>query len=348
MSETYKQIKEELKKSPKRWLITGVAGFIGSNLLETLLELDQEVVGLDNFRTGKRANLLEVQTTVGPERWSRFHFVEGDITSPKDCHKVMAGVDYVLHQAALGSVPQSIEDPSEANRINVSGFLNVFEAAKDAKVKRVVYASSSAVYGDAITMPLSEDDIGKPISPYAVNKYVNELYAITFARNYGLESVGLRYFNVFGKRQDPNGSYAAVIPRWIEKLLSGGQCSINGDGETSRDFVHVNNVVQANILAATSAPTAANEAYNIGNGGRSSLNELFYHICEGFALYAPEAKINSKAYYAPFRDGDIRHSQANIGKAVEKLHYHPEMSVAEGLAQTIMWYSHMYSRELVA
>ena len=245
MSNTYNEIVLQLKHQPKIWLVTGVAGFIGSNLLEQLLNLNQYVIGLDNFRTGKRQNLSEVQTIVSAKAWSRFRFIEGDITNVDDCLAAMRGADYVLHQAAIGSVPLSIENPSEANLVNVSGFINIFEAAKSFGVKRVVYASSSAVYGTATKMPLAEDNLGKPLSPYAVNKHVNELYACTFAHNYGLESTGLRYFNVFGKRQDPNGTYAAVIPQWIEASLLGKRCRINGDGETSRDFVHIDNVVQA-------------------------------------------------------------------------------------------------------
>lgn len=350
MANTYKEVQNQLQLYPKTWLITGVAGFIGSNLLEGLLNLGQHVIGLDNFRTGKRQNLQEVHTSVTPKAWSRFCFIEGDITNPADCLAAMEGVDYVLHQAAIGSVPLSIENPSEANRINVSGFIKIFEAAKNLQVSRVVYASSSAVYGTATDMPLTENNIGEPLSPYAVNKHVNELYANTFARNYSLESVGLRYFNVFGKRQDPNGTYAAVIPQWIEKLLAGKPCQINGDGETSRDFVHIDNVVQANILAATTSQENTNQVYNVGNGSRTSLNELYKHIHDGCALCLSEQWSNAKIkpIYADFRAGDVRHSQADISKATEQLGYNPRVKVAEGLEETIAWYGKSLIRKLAA
>ncbi len=348
MSNIYNEIKIQLQQKPKVWLVTGVAGFIGSNLLEHLLKLDQYVIGIDNFRTGKRENLQEIQTSLSAKTWSHFRFIKGDITNPADCLAAMHGVDYVLHQAAIGSVPLSIEDPSEANLINVGGFINVLEAAKNLGVKRVIYASSSAVYGTTDRMPLTEDNLGEPLSPYAVNKHVNELYANTFARNYGLEGVGLRYFNVFGKRQDPNGTYAAVIPQWIETLLSGKQCQINGDGTTSRDFVHIDDVVQANLLAATAPSKVANQVYNIGNGKCTNLNELYKYIYNGCSIYYPPEQLKQKPIYASFRKGDVKHSQANINKATEKLKYNPQVLVSKGLESTIAWYSRLIERKLAA
>ena len=250
MTTRYEQVKADLQSKPKTWLITGVAGFIGSNLLETLLKLDQTVVGLDNFATGHQHNLDEVQGLVTEVQWQRFKFIEGDIRNLDDCNKAVSGVDYVLHQAALGSVPRSIDNPIATNQANIDGFLNMLVASKDEGVKSFTYAASSSTYGDHPDLPKVEENIGNPLSPYAVTKYVNELYASVFYRTYGFSSIGLRYFNVFGPRQDPNGAYAAVIPKWAADLLKGSTIYINGDGETSRDFCYVGNAVQANILAA--------------------------------------------------------------------------------------------------
>src|SRR5690606_7865996 len=271
----YQTVCEQLQQAPKTWLITGVAGFIGSNLLETLLKLNQNVVGLDNFATGHQHNLDEVQSLVRPEQWANFKFYEGDIRDFEDCQKACAGVDYVLHEAALGSVPRSIADPITTNAANITGFLNMLTAARDACVKSFTYAASSSTYGDHPALPKVEENIGKPLSPYAVTKYVNELYAEVFARTYGFKTIGLRYFNVFGKRQDPNGAYAAVIPKWTAAMIAGEDVFINGDGETSRDFCFVDNAVQANLLAATANDEAArNQVYNVAVGGRTTLNQL--------------------------------------------------------------------------
>src|SRR5664279_4086495 len=272
----YDQLQKELKAAPKTWLITGVAGFIGSNLLEALLQLNQRVVGLDNLATGKKQNLDEVKALVSPEQWGGFRFIQGDIGDLAVCREACAGADYVLHEAALGSVPHSMADPLGCHRSNVTGFLNMLVAARDAKVKRFVYASSSAIYGDDPGLPKVEDKVGKPLSPYAGTKVINEVYADTFALAYGLPSIGLRYFNVFGRRQDPDGAYAAVIPKWTASLLKRETVFINGDGKTSRDFCFVANVVQANLLAATTRNAdAVNQAYNVALGQRTTLNELF-------------------------------------------------------------------------
>src|SRR5690554_4345448 len=332
----YEQLLQELPALPKTWLITGVAGFIGSNLLETLLTLDQKVVGLDNFATGHQYNLDEVKNLVSPSQWERFTFIEGDIRNLEDCHKACAGVDYVLHQAALGSVPRSIDDPITTNAVNIDGFLNMLMAARDAKVKSFTYAASSSTYGDHPGLPKIEDIIGKPLSPYAVTKYVNELYADVFARAYGFSSIGLRYFNVFGKRQDPNGAYAAVIPKWTASMIQGEEVFINGDGETSRDFCFIENAVQANLLAATADDSARNEVYNVAVGDRTTLNDLYR------ALQAALAE-NGKPYeknpvYRDFRAGDVRHSQADITKAARKLGYAPQYRIIDGIAKAMPWY----------
>lgn len=275
MVKAYKRITEELRRSPRSWLVTGAAGFIGSNLLETLLKLDQRVIGLDNFATGRRSNLEDVKRLVTPEQWARHEFIEGDIRDLEDCRRACEGVDFVLHQAALGSVPRSLVDPIATNAANVTGFVNMLVAARDAKVKRFVYAASSSTYGDHPGLPKVEDVIGRPLSPYAVTKLVNEIYADVFGRCYGLPSIGLRYFNVFGPRQDPNGAYAAVIPRWIAALIKGDTVIVNGDGETSRDFCYVDNAVQANLLAALAEESAAiNQVYNVAVGDRTTLNDL--------------------------------------------------------------------------
>lgn len=324
-----------LKDSPKKWLVTGVAGFIGSNLLEVLLQCGQLVVGLDSFVTGHQHNLDEVRASTG-DNWNNFVFIEGDICNLHTCEAACNGVDYVLHQAALGSVPRSINDPISTNRTNVDGFLNIIVAARNAKVTSFVYAASSSTYGDHTDLPKIEETIGKPMSPYAVTKYVNELYADVFAKAYGLRTIGLRYFNVFGKRQDPKGSYAAVIPKWISAMLNSQKIVINGDGQTSRDFCHVRNVVQANLLAACAAGDAFGEVYNVAAGARTSLNSLFQ-------LLRNELKVNQVAYslepdYQDFRLGDVRHSQANIDKAKRCLGYVPCYTVEEGIRLTVPWY----------
>jgi UDP-N-acetylglucosamine 4-epimerase len=328
----------EIRRAPRTWLVTGVAGFIGSNLLETLLRLEQRVVGLDNFATGKRPNLDQVRALVSPEQWSQFTFIEGDIVDVEVCRRACTGVDVVLHQAALGSVPRSLENPLATHAANVTGFLNMLVAARDAAVARFVYASSSAVYGDAPELPKTEARIGRPLSPYAASKWINEIYADTFARVYGLQTVGLRYFNVFGPRQDPEGPYAAVIPQWIAALLRRQPVFINGDGETSRDFCHVENVVQANLLAATTPNTAAlNQVFNIALGRRTTLNELFALIQNGLRRRDP-ALPETQPVYRDFRPGDVRHSLADITKARRLLGYEPTCNVEEGLERALDWY----------
>lgn len=334
----YEEIQAELHHQPRTWLITGVAGFIGSNLLESLLKLDQRVVGLDNFATGHQRNLDEVRPLVRPDQWCRFQFIKGDIRSLDDCRKACAGVDYVLHQAALGSVPRSINDPITTNRANIDGFLNMLVAARDAQVKSFTYAASSSTYGDHPGLPKVEDVIGKPLSPYAVTKYVNELYADVFARSYGFTTIGLRYFNVFGKRQDPNGAYAAVIPKWTAAMIHGEDLFINGDGETSRDFCFIDNAVQANLLAATTTDEGArNQVYNVAVSGRTSLNELFgaikHTLAENGVVY------DKVPIYRDFRAGDVRHSQADIGKAQRLLGYQPSHDIHAGIAQAMPWYT---------
>lgn len=342
--EKFEQIKKYLCRQPLTWLVTGAAGFIGSNLLEQLLLLDQAVVGLDNFSTGYEANLSEVKSLVSEEQWARFKFIEGDITNLDACHDACKGVDFVLHQAALGSVPRSIEDPIRTNQSNIDGFLNMLVASRDAKVKRFVYAASSSTYGDHPGLPKKENVIGKPLSPYAVTKYVNELYADVFARTYGIECIGLRYFNVFGRRQDPDGAYAAVIPRWIYELLSGKTPTINGDGETSRDFCHIKNVIQANILAAmTDNQEAVNQVYNIAVGQRTTLNELFYMIKH--ILEESYCKVSSiEPIYGVFRSGDVRHSQSDISKAKELLGYCPSCTIEGTMKETIEWFAEQYMK----
>jgi UDP-N-acetylglucosamine 4-epimerase len=334
----YKQVQKELIAEPKSWLITGVAGFIGSNLLETLLGLNQTVIGLDNFATGHQYNLDKVRALVSESQWERFTFHELDIRNPQDCAKAVKGVDYVLHQAALGSVPRSINDPFSTNETNSTGFLNMLIAARDAKVKRFVYAASSSTYGDHPGLPKQEALIGKPLSPYAVTKYVNELYADVFARTYGVETIGLRYFNVFGPRQDPKGAYAAVIPRWIEELYTGVPCRINGDGETSRDFCFIDNTVQINLLAATcQKDEAVNQVYNVALGTRTTLNELYAEIRDRLAVNSPKIA-GREPEYADFRPGDVRHSLADISKAASLLGYVPTHTLQQGLDVTTGWF----------
>lgn len=363
----YEQIQQQLKSAPRRWLVTGCAGFIGSNLLETLLKLDQDVVGLDNFSTGKQANFDEVESLVSPEQWSRFHFIEGDICDLETCRSALqlklptstdefpgashqlklptstgkiASVDFVLHQAALGSVPRSLEDPVRTNASNVTGFLNMLVAARDAGVKRFVYAASSSTYGDHPALPKVEDKIGRPLSPYAVTKYVNELYADVFARCYGVGSIGLRYFNVFGPRQDPEGAYAAVIPKWIAALLQNEPVFINGDGTNSRDFCYVANAVQANILAATTENSEAiNQIYNVAVGDRTTLNELYEHLRSRMAISEFQSfSISASPHHRAPRAGDVAHSQADISKAQRLLGYDSTHSIADGLNQALPWY----------
>ncbi len=334
----YETLQNELNTKQHTWLITGVAGFIGSNLLETLLKLNQKVVGLDNFSTGYQHNFDEVQGLVNKEQWEQFTFIEGDIRNFEDCKQACKGVDYVLHQAALGSVPRSIEDPILANENNISGFLNMLVAAKEEGVQRFVYAASSSTYGDHPELPKEEDKIGSPLSPYAVTKLVNELYADVFARAYGFNTIGLRYFNIFGQRQDPNGAYAAVIPKWFAGLISNEEVFINGDGETSRDFCFIDNAVQANLLAATTKNEAAtNQVYNVAFGERTTLNELYQFIKDRVVPNNESVK-DAKPVYRDFRAGDVRHSLANISKAEKLIGYVPAFSVSEGLDKAAQWY----------
>lgn len=334
----YDLLQTRLQGEPHTWLVTGVAGFIGSNLLEALLKLNQRVVGLDNFATGHQRNLDEVQSLVTPEQWRNFQFIQGDIRSLEDCHKVCQGVDYVLHQAALGSVPRSVEDPITTNAANITGFLNMLVAARDAKVKRFVYAASSSTYGDHPGLPKVEDTIGKPLSPYAVTKYVNELYADVFGKTYGLQSIGLRYFNVFGSRQDPNGAYAAVIPKWIASMIKGEPVFINGDGETSRDFCFIANVVQANLLAATTQnPEAVNQVYNVAVGDRTTLNQLYEQLHLNLLPSYPNLR-GVQPISRDFRAGDVRHSQADVSKAKTLLGYLPTHTIAMGVSKAMPWY----------
>lgn len=338
MSIAYEKLAVQLKASPRSWLVTGVAGFIGSNLLETLLKLEQRVVGLDNFSTGFQHNLDEVRSLVSEEQWQRFTFVEGDIRTAATCRAACDGVDYVLHQAALGSVPRSIEDPLTTNENNINGFLNMLVAARDAKVQRFVYAASSSTYGDHPDLPKVEEKIGKPLSPYAVTKLVNELYAEVFAGTYNFNTIGLRYFNIFGQRQDPDGAYAAVIPKWFAGLVKNETVYINGDGETSRDFCFIENCVQANILAATAADgVATNQVYNVAYGERTTLNALYKLIKERVVVCNAQAQ-QAEPQYRDFRAGDVRHSLADISKARNLLGYAPQFSVIKGLDKAAQWY----------
>ncbi len=335
----YDQLKDHLKDHRYTWLVTGVAGFIGSNLLETLLRLDQQVVGLDNFVTGYRHNLDQALADAGQAAdTDAFRFIEGDICDLETCRAACEGVDFVLHQAALGSVPRSIEDPIRTNQANIDGFLNMLVAARDAGVRRFVYAASSSTYGDHPDLPKVEDKIGNPLSPYAVTKVVNELYAGVFARTYGFRTIGLRYFNIFGKRQDPNGAYAAVIPKWVAGLLAGEQVFINGDGETSRDFCYIDNTVQMNLLAATVEDEAAtDQVYNVALNDRTSLNQLFHFIQDRLIERRPGLN-PVEPVYRDFRAGDVRHSLADIGKARELLGYEPSHRIDQGLDEAMDWY----------
>ena len=357
---TYETLQQQLPQQPATWLITGVAGFIGSNLLDALLKLGQRVVGLDNFATGHQRNLDEVQSLVSPAQWDKFKFIAGDIRNLEDCQQACQGVDYVLHQAALGSVPRSLEDPITTNAANITGFLNMLVAARDAKVKSFTYAASSSTYGDHPALPKVEDAIGKPLSPYAVTKYVNELYADVFARCYGFNAIGLRYFNVFGPRQDPEGAYAAVIPKWIASLIKGRPVYINGDGETSRDFCFIANVVQANLLAATAnepllplgegrgegSLAPVNQVYNVAVGDRTTLNELYAQLHRNLLPHYPHLQ-GAKPVYRDFRSGDVRHSLADISKAQRLLGYAPTQRIAQGLALAMPWYV-AQSRQAIA
>lgn len=338
----YQQICQQLSDEPKTWLVTGVAGFIGSNLLETLLGLNQRVVGLDNFATGHQRNLDEVEATVSPEQWSAFRLIEGDIRDPDVCHCACEGVDFVLHQAALGSVPRSLANPVATNSVNIDGFLNMLVAARDAKVSSFTYAASSSTYGDHPGLPKVEDVIGRPLSPYAVTKYVNELYADVFARSYGFKAIGLRYFNVFGRRQDPDGAYAAVIPKWTASLLKGETVDINGDGETSRDFCYVDNAVQANLLAATAQEEARNQIYNVAVGDRTTLNRLFELIRDN--LVGSGVNPEALPVHRDFRAGDVRHSQADISKARSMLAYQPTHTIEQGLKAASEWYVRQHDK----
>jgi UDP-N-acetylglucosamine 4-epimerase len=343
MPTQYEKIQQQLEKEPKKWLITGVAGFIGSNLLETLLKLDQTVVGLDSFITGHQYNLDEVQGEVTEEQWQRFTLITADICNLDDCKQAVKGIDYVLHQAALGSVPRSIEDPIKTNQANIDGFLNMLVASRDEKVSSFTYAASSSTYGDHPALPKVEENIGKPLSPYAVTKVVNELYADVFAKTYGFKTIGLRYFNIFGKRQDPNGAYAAVIPKWVSAMLNNKPVYINGDGETSRDFCFIENAVQMNLLGATAKSDAKNEVYNVAVGDRTTLNELFVAIKEGLSVDRSDlSKI--KPIYQDFRAGDVRHSQSDISKANNKLGYDPSHNITQGLKESLIWYKNLHKK----
>ena len=339
----YELLQEHLKDNQSAWLVTGVAGFIGSNILEKLLILNQKVVGLDNFDTGHQHNIdqaiEDANKHVGKDLSDNFKFINGDIRELKDCKQACSGVDYVLHQAALGSVPRSIEDPINTNRANIDGFLNMLVASKDANVKRFVYAASSSTYGDHPDLPKVEEKIGNPLSPYAVTKVVNELYANVFAKTYGFKTIGLRYFNIFGKRQDPNGAYAAVIPKWILSILQGEQIFINGDGQTSRDFCYIENVVQANLLAATTDSNGAvDQVYNVALNDRTSLTNLYSMIEREIKSRLEGLEVRSPVY-RDFRAGDVRHSQANIDKSVTLLGYHPTHIIAEGMSEAVDWYT---------
>ncbi|GAA6170918.1 SDR family oxidoreductase [Colwellia sp. KU-HH00111] len=342
----FQEVKAQLVASPKKWLVTGCAGFIGSNLVETLLLLDQQVVGLDNFATGHQHNLDEVQGQVSKKQWQNFTFIEGDIRNSDDCSQAVGDsdspVDYILHQAALGSVPRSIADPVLTNSANITGFLNMLVAARDAKVSSFVYAASSSTYGDHPALPKVEDTIGKPLSPYAVTKYVNELYADVFNRTYGLNTTGLRYFNVFGKRQDPDGAYAAVIPKWAAAMIENQDVSVNGDGETSRDFCFIENAVQANILAATSDENGKNQVYNVALGDRTSLNTLFNSLKN--ALKENGVSYDKSPQYRDFRAGDVRHSQADISKARTMIGFEPEYKIQQGIDKAMPWYIKFLSK----
>jgi len=334
----FEELVKAFESTQEVWLITGIAGFIGSNLAEFLLQNNQKVVGLDNFSTGYQKNLDMVKASVGEDKYQNLNFIEGDISDYSACKKACRGVDVVLHQAALGSVPRSIADPVTSNLSNITGFLNMLTAAKDEGIKRFVYASSSSVYGDSKELPKVEERTGNLLSPYAVMKFTNELYAGVFTRTYGMECIGLRYFNVFGRRQDPDGAYAAVIPKWTGSLLYNEDIYINGDGETSRDFCYIDNVIQMNLLAGTTVNEKAfGEAFNVAFGGRTTLNELYELINKELKNNIPNFEVR-KAVYRDFREGDIRHSNANISKAQELVGYNPKYSIDDGMKLAIDWY----------
>jgi UDP-N-acetylglucosamine/UDP-N-acetylgalactosamine 4-epimerase len=344
----FEETKTELLASPKVWVVTGAAGFIGSNLLETLLRLNQWVVGLDNLSTGHADNLAQVQTAVGPDRWKNFTWIEGDIQDAATCRGAVDGADYVLHQAALGSVPRSMAQPTETNASNVTGFLNMLWAARESGIQRFVFASSSSVYGDAATLPQVEENIGNCMSPYAVSKRVNELYAKVFAQCYGMQYIGLRYFNVFGPRQDPNGAYAAVIPKWVAAMIQNEPVYLNGDGTTTRDFCYIANVVQANILAATTIHAeAVNMVYNIALGDETALSELFEMLRKRLLAAHPHLR-ELKPMHRPFQPGDVRHSRADIGKARRLLGYAPTHRIEQGLDEALGWYVAMHNKQAVS
>jgi len=334
----FEQLLEIFKTEQKTWLVTGNAGFIGSNLTEFLLSHHQKVVGLDNFSTGYQHNIDDALSTVGDDKAKNFTFIEGDVADFETCQKACKNIDIVLHQAALGSVPRSIADPVTSNRSNITGFLNILTAAKDAGTKRFVYASSSSVYGDSKELPKVEERTGNLLSPYAVMKMTNELYAGVFSKTYNIETIGLRYFNVFGRRQNPDGAYAAVIPKWVGSLLAGEEIYINGDGETSRDFTYINNVIQMNLLAGTATnPDAIGEAFNVAVGGRNTLNELYSLINKELKTHSPDFQ-EQQATYRNFRAGDIRHSNANISKAQKLVGYAPTHDIYQGMEEAIQWY----------
>ncbi|MGZ5471931.1 MAG: SDR family oxidoreductase [Nitrososphaeraceae archaeon] len=338
MQTEFQKLLAALQENQKTWLVTGVAGFIGSNLAEFLLANNQKVVGLDNFSTGYQKNIDQIAEFVGKQLFSNFKFIEGDISDVPTCRKACENIDIILHQAALGSVPRSIADPVTSNQSNVTGFLNLITVAKDTGIKRFVYASSSSVYGDSAELPKVEERTGKLLSPYAVMKYTNELYADVFYKTYGVETIGLRYFNVFGRRQDPNGAYAAVIPKWVGSVLDGEDVFINGDGETSRDFCYIDNVIQMNILAAmTDNKKAYGEAFNVAVGGQTSLNDLYELINQELGKNIKNFS-KKDAIYRDFRVGDIKHSNANISKAQELLGYIPTQTIAQGMSLAIKWY----------
>jgi UDP-N-acetylglucosamine 4-epimerase len=334
----YQALCQDLQAHPKRWLVTGVAGFIGSNLLQKLLELDQVVVGLDNFSTGSPANLENVRQSVPASAWERFTFIEGDTRDLATCQRACGGAEVVLHQAALGSVPRSIKDPIASHQSNVDGLLNMLVAARDAGVRRMAYASSSSVYGDDAGLPKVESRTGRPLSPYALTKVIGEQYAAIFARTYGFRTLGFRYFNVFGPRQNPNGPYAAVMPKWLQALLDGEACTIHGDGETSRDFCFIANAVQANLLASVAPDSALGEVFNVSYGGTTSLTRLYWMIADRLALAQPGFQRRDPVYGPP-REGDIQHSQADLSKIKAHLGYEPTHSVAQGLDELVPWFA---------
>lgn len=334
----FAEVQFNLRSNRQRWLVTGVAGFIGSSLLETLLSLDQTVIGLDNFSTGHQQNLDDVQNCVTEQQWQRFQFAQGDIRDLETCRSAVQGADFVLHQAALGSVSRSIDDPILSNENNVSGFLNMLVASRDAGVKSFTYAASSSTYGDHPSLPKVEDQIGNPLSPYAVTKYVNELYANVFARCYGFKTIGLRYFNVFGPRQDPNGAYAAVIPKWIAAMLNHEAVVIHGDGETSRDFCFIDNAVQANLLSATAEDSEKDQIYNVALGNQTTLKELFELLRMEFVAHFGTENVSNLSF-GKFRAGDVRHSLASIDRIQDSLEYEPTVSAEVGIAKTFQWFA---------